>query len=132
MELGARCLLGWSNDSPSEEEDDEQIQEEDDKPEGDEHEEAEGRKEEDPTNLEEQGETGLEADPQRQSQKWGSIMDDEQPLAFNDPRLVATPLCVNPAGAGVTTRRSRGGCTGLRGGGTMSQQGGRAAPLSFL
>ena len=40
MELEAHCLLGWANDSPLEE-DDEQTQEEDDEPEGDEHEEAE-------------------------------------------------------------------------------------------
>ena len=63
-ELGARRLLGWADDSPSEE-DDEQTQEEEDEPEGDEHEEAEEWEEEDPTNLEEQGETGLGADPQR-------------------------------------------------------------------
>ena len=63
-ELGARRLLGWADDSPSEE-DDEQTQEEEDKPEGEEHEEAEEQEEEDPANLEEQGETGLGADPQR-------------------------------------------------------------------
>ena len=63
-ELGAHRLLGWANNSPSEEED-EQTQEEEDEPEGNEHEEAEEREEEDPTNLEEQGETGLEADPWR-------------------------------------------------------------------
>ena len=63
-ELGAHHLLGWSDDSTSEE-DDEQMQEEDDEPEGDEHEEAEGREEEDPTDLEEQEETGLEANPWR-------------------------------------------------------------------
>ena len=63
-ELRASCLLGWADDSPSEE-DDEQTQEEEDEPEGDEHEEAEEREEEDPTNLEEQGEMGLGANPQR-------------------------------------------------------------------
>ena len=91
-ELGACHLLGWVNDSPSEEDDeqtqeeeDEQTQEEEDEPEGDEHEEAEEWEEEDPTDLEEQGETRLEADPQRQSWEWGSMIDDEQPLAFNDP-----------------------------------------------
>ena len=76
-ELEARHLLSWSDDSPSEEEDDE--------PERDEHEEAEGWEEEDPTDLEEQGEMGLEADPRRQLWEWGSIMDDEQPIAFDDP-----------------------------------------------
>ena len=64
MELGAHCLLGWADDSPSEE-DDEQTQEEEDKPEGDEHKKVEEQDEEDPTNLEEQGEMGLEADPWR-------------------------------------------------------------------
>ena len=49
-ELGTHHLLGWSDDSPSEEEDDEQMQEEDGEPEGDEPEEDEheetGRQEE--------------------------------------------------------------------------------------
>ena len=63
-ELRAHHLLGWANNSPSEE-DDEQTQEEEDEPEGDEHEEAEEQEEEDPANLEEQGETGLGADPRR-------------------------------------------------------------------
>ena len=62
--LGAHCLLGWANDSPSQE-DDEQTQEEEDKPEGDEHEEAEEREEGDPTNLEEQGKMGLGTNPWR-------------------------------------------------------------------
>ena len=52
-ELRACCLLGWSDDSPSEEEDDEQMQEEDgepegDEPEGDEHEETSEEEEADP------------------------------------------------------------------------------------
>ena len=68
-ELGTRCLLGWSDDSSSEEEDDEQTQEEDGEPEGDEHEEAEGRGEADPEPLFsstalEQGKTELEVEPQ--------------------------------------------------------------------
>ena len=62
-ELGARHLLGWADDSPLEE-DDEQTQEEDE-PEGDEHEEAEEWEEEEPPDLEEQGEMGLGADPRR-------------------------------------------------------------------
>ena len=85
-ELGAHRLLGWADDSPSEE-DDEQTQEEEDEPEGDEHEEAEEWEEEDPADLEEQGEMGLEADPWRQSWEWGSIMDDEQPLSFDNQQL---------------------------------------------
>ena len=84
-ELGACHLLGWADDSPSEE-DDEQTQEEEDEPEGDEHKEAEQREEEDPTDLEEQGETGLGANPQRRSWEWGSMIDNEQPLAFDDLR----------------------------------------------
>ena len=52
-ELRARCLMGWPDDSSSEEEDDEQTEEEDgkqegDEPEGDEHEEAERQGEVDP------------------------------------------------------------------------------------
>ena len=47
-ELWARCLVGWSDNSSSEEEDNEQMQEEDGEPEGDEHKEAEGRGEADP------------------------------------------------------------------------------------
>ena len=64
-ELGAHCLLGWTNDSPSDE-DDEQTQEEDeleeDEPEEDEPEEARAQEEEDPTDVEEEREMGLEAD----------------------------------------------------------------------
>ena len=56
-ELGARCLLGWADDSPSEE-DDEQTQEEKDEPEGDGCEEAEEQEEEDPADLEEKGRQG--------------------------------------------------------------------------
>ena len=72
-ELGAHCLLGWSNDSSLEEEDDEQMQEEDgepegDEPEGDEHKEAEGRGGADPklpssSPALEQGKTKLEVEP---------------------------------------------------------------------
>ena len=73
MELGTCCLLGWSDDSSLEEEDNEQMQEEDgepegDEPEGDEHEEAEGWEEADPEPLSsstvlEQGKTELELKP---------------------------------------------------------------------
>ena len=63
-ELGAGHLLGWADDFPSKE-DDEQAQEEEDEPEGDGHEEAEEWEGEDPTDLEEQGQTGLVADPWR-------------------------------------------------------------------
>ena len=97
-ELGAHCLMGWPNDSSSEEEDDEQMEEEDGKPEGDEpegeeHEEAKGQGEADPESpssgaVLKQGETELEVKPrgQQQSQEWGSIMDDEEPLGFDDPQ----------------------------------------------
>ena len=70
--LGACCLLGWADNSPLEE-DDEQTQEEEDEAEGDEHDKTEGdehdkaeeREEEDQADLEEQGEIGLGADPWR-------------------------------------------------------------------
>ena len=73
VELGARCLVGWPDDSSSEEEDDEQMEEdgeqEGDEPEGDEHKEAEGQGEADPKLPSsgvalEQGETELEVKPQ--------------------------------------------------------------------
>ena len=73
--------------SGDEREEDEQEEEED------EHKEAEGRGEAGPESPSgcaalEQGETEREAKPQRrqQSQEWGSIMDEEEPLAFDDPR----------------------------------------------
>ena len=72
VELGTRCLLGWSTDSSSEEEDD-QMQEEDvkpegDEPEGDEHEEVEGWGEANPKlpssgTVRGQSETELEIEP---------------------------------------------------------------------
>ena len=73
-ELGAYCLLGWSDNSSLEEEDDEQMQEgepEGDEPEGDEHKEAEGRGEADPESPSsgaafDQGKTELEVKPQGQ------------------------------------------------------------------
>ena len=97
MELRGRRLLGWSNNSSSEEEDDEQMQEEDgelegDEPEGDEHEEAEGWGEADPESpsssvVLEQGKTELEVKPQgrQRSWEWGSIMDNGEPLTFDNP-----------------------------------------------
>ena len=72
-ELGAHRLVGWPDDSSSEEEDDEQMEEEDgeqegDVPEGDENEEAEGQGEANPESPSsdtalEQGETELEVEP---------------------------------------------------------------------
>ena len=47
-ELEAHCLMGWPDDSSSEEEDDEQMEGEDGEQEGDKHEEAEGQGEVDP------------------------------------------------------------------------------------
>ena len=74
VELRTHCLLGWSNDSSSEKEDDEQMQEEDGEPkgdeaEGDEHKETEGWGEADPespssSTVLKQGKTGLEVKPQ--------------------------------------------------------------------
>ena len=97
-ELGAHCLVGWPNNSSSEEEDDEQTEEEDgeqegDEPEGDEHEEAERQGEADPESPSsgtalEQGETEQEVEPRGRQRlwEWGSIMDEEEPLTFDDPR----------------------------------------------
>ena len=97
-ELRACCLVGWPDDSSSEEEDDEQMEEEDgeqegDEPEGDEHEEAEGQGKADhelPSSSMalEQGKTEREVKPwgRRRSWEWGSIMDDEEPLTFDDPQ----------------------------------------------
>ena len=94
MELETNHLLGWTDDSSSEEED-KQTQEEDvkpegDKPEGDEHKEIEGWGEtyaklpsSDVTCG--QGKTKLQIKPPRWSWECVAIMDDEQPLAFNDP-----------------------------------------------
>ena len=72
-----------------EEEDGEQ---EGDEPEGDEHEEVEGQGEADPESPSsgtalKQGETEQEVEPwgQQRSWKWRSIMDEEEPLAFDDP-----------------------------------------------
>ena len=73
-EIGSHRLMGWLDDSSSEEENDEQTEEEDgkqegDEPEGDEHKEAEGQEEADPespcsSTALEQGETELEVKPQ--------------------------------------------------------------------
>ena len=65
-ELGACCLVGWPDNSSSEEEDNEQTEEEDgepegDEPEGDEHEEAEGWGEADPESP--SSSTALEVKP---------------------------------------------------------------------
>ena len=91
-ELRARRLVGWPDDSSSEEEDNEQTEEEDgeqegDEPEGDEHEEAEGQGEADPESPSsgmalEQGKTELEVKSRgrERSREWGSIMDEEEPL----------------------------------------------------
>ena len=97
-ELGACCLLGWPDDSSSEEEDDEQMEEEDgeqegDEPEGDEHKDAEGQEEADPKSPPgsmalKQGKTEQEVKPwgRQRSQEWGSIMDEEEPLTFDNPQ----------------------------------------------
>ena len=68
-ELRACHLVGWSNDSSLEEEDDEQMEEEDGEPEGDEHKEAEGQGEADPESPSygmalEQDKTEQEVEPQ--------------------------------------------------------------------
>ena len=68
VQLGARCLVGWSDDPSSEEEDDEPTKGEDGEPKGDEHEEAEGQEEADPDSSPgrdgtEHGKTREEAEP---------------------------------------------------------------------
>ena len=104
---------------PGLEEEGEEMQEEDDAhkqmQEGDEHispplledsecGEVEGQGEPDPeaqpgNETHSQGETEPEREPRRQSWEWVSIMDDKQPLTFDDPRsdsdcstLGSTPL----------------------------------------
>ena len=88
-------LVGWLNNS-SEEEGDDDSQEEEGNDDGQAEEgdygdgqvEGEGGdpEEEDPAELEEQVEMRPESDPWRQSWEWGSIMEDEQPLTFDNPR----------------------------------------------
>ena len=99
-ELGTCHLLAWTDDSSSEdddeqaqEDDDEQVWEEDDKQmqeEDDEHKETEERGESKPQvpphnemHGRDEAEQGMET--WRRSWEWASIMDDEQPLTFNDP-----------------------------------------------
>ena len=108
--LGAHHLMSWPDDSSLEEEEDGQAEEEEDgqaKEEENgqvEEKEDEQEEEEDPVDMEEQGEvnpelssgdvglkqgeTEREAKPQRCRRlwEWGSIMDEEQPLAFDDPQ----------------------------------------------
>ena len=103
MELGACRLLAWTDNSSSEEEG-EQMQEEGDEPKEDEHEEVEGWGVSNPKappgdEMCRRGEAEPEMEPQRRSQEWASIMDDEQPLTFDDPwsdsdcsTLCSTPL----------------------------------------
>ena len=67
-ELGAHHLVGWPDDSSSEEEDDEPMEEEDGEPEGYEHKEPEGQEEADLESPSsgmalEQGERELEVKP---------------------------------------------------------------------
>ena len=106
--LWARHLVSWPDDSSSQEEEEEDEQEE--------HEEVDEQREAGPklpsgsTELE-QGETEQEAEPHGQwrSWEWGSIMEEEECLAFDDPRLGfqhhswwPLPGMFDPAGAGVT------------------------------
>ena len=88
-ELGTRHLLAWTDYSSLEEEG-EQMHEEGDEPEEDEHE-VEGWGESNPKvppgdETHGWGKAKPEMDPQRRLQEWASIMDDEQPLTFSDPR----------------------------------------------
>ena len=90
--LRACCFISWPDDSSLEKEEDGQEEEEED----------EQEEEEEPTEVEEQGEaspkpssggmeleqseTEQEVEPQRlqRSQEWGSIMDEEEHLTFDD------------------------------------------------
>ena len=49
------------------------------------------------------GEAKPEMDPQRRLWEWVSIMEDEQPLAFNDPRSDSdrSTLCSTPLEQGL-------------------------------
>ena len=92
--LGTHHLVSWPNDSSSD----------DDEPEGDEHEEAEGQGEVGPKSPSEQD---VEPQEQQRSQEWGSIMDEEEPLAFDDLWLDSdttvggcSPVCSTPQEAG--------------------------------
>ena len=120
--LGARCLVSWPDDSSSEEEDNEdgQAKEEDDDNGQAELEEGEWE-EEDAVDMEEQkeanpkpssssmgfkqGEVERKAKPRKQwrLQEWGSIMDEEEPLAFDDLHSDSdatvggcSPVCLTP------------------------------------
>ena len=89
-ELGTHCLLAWTDSSSSEGEG-EQTQEKGNEPKEDECEEVEGQGESNPEALPGDqmhgwGEAEMEMEPQRRSWEWASIMDDEQPLAFDDPQ----------------------------------------------
>ena len=129
-ELGTRHLA-WTDDSSLEEEGEEtqeeddmhkQMQEEDDTHkqmqederipppllEDNEHGEVEGRGEPDPKappgdETCSRGEAEPEREPRRWSQEWASIMDDEQPLAFNDPQSDSdrSTLCSTPLEPGL-------------------------------
>ena len=102
MELGTHHLLAWTNESSLEEEG-EQMQEEGDEPKEDEREEVEGWGESNlrappGDEMSRWGEAKPEMEPQRRSQEWASIMDDEQPLTFDDPQLNSdcSTLCSTP------------------------------------
>ena len=98
-ELGICHLLAWTDSSsseddeePAQEEDGEQAWEEDGEQvleEDDEHEEMEGQGKSNPKVLPHNGMHGRDEakqgmEPRRRSQEWASIMDEEQPLTFDD------------------------------------------------
>ena len=110
------CLMSRLDDSYSEEEGDNDGQaEEGDYGDGQAEGEGGDLEEDDPADLEEpgelssggmgleQGEMEREADPQRRSREWGSILDNEEPLAFEDPWSDSnttvsgcSPVCLTP------------------------------------
>ena len=122
-ELGTRHLLAWTDKSSSEdqgeemqEEDDvhKQMQEGDDKGipppllEDNECEEVKGWGESNPEvppgdEMRGHGEAEPEMEPRRQSWEWASIMEDEQPLTFDDPQSDSdrSTLCSTPLEPGL-------------------------------
>ena len=88
VRLRAHCLVSWPNDSSSVEEEEEEQEEEEEHEEGEEQGEVGPKLPSSSTELE-QGKTEQEPKPSRQrwSQEWGSIMEEEEHLTFNDPWL---------------------------------------------
>ena len=90
--LGAHCLVSWPDDSSSQEEEEGDEEEEEGEQEEEEEHEEQGEVGSKPPSggMElEQGKTEHKAKPRRRRRlwEWGSIMDEEEHLTFNDPHL---------------------------------------------